>query len=73
MKIKKGDQVDFKNDVEGNGEVVAINNGFMFTDYTIAVTEPGSNNAEPTHPMANFNYKYKCMTVTVDEDHIWKS
>lgn len=67
--IKLHDRIQFKSDIEGEGEVVEINESrYSPPTYIVAVTDPGSGNAEQVHPHARFNYKYNCMTVTV-----WKA
>jgi hypothetical protein len=69
---KIGEQVGFKNDTEGHGTIVEIDDdGYSEATYIIAVTKPGSRNSEPTHIMARYNNKHECMTVLAYEDKVW--
>lgn len=66
--MKVGDRVHFKIDVEGRGEIVEIDrNG----TYTIAITRPGSRNAEPTHPAERYSYEHDCLVVYAEEYEIF--
>lgn len=56
--FKVGDQVDFKVDIEGHGEVVHVEarrDRFMgFTRRTYYIAQPSQPNGYPWHPAARF-------------------
>lgn len=65
MSIKIGDEVFFKNDVEGTGYVVEIitrRNGRKI--YKIANKR---RDCSPWHIMAQFDHEHMCSVVTCDE------
>lgn len=72
--FKVGDEVWFKNDVEGRGVVAEVTqrrswSGEIVREYMVkSKSEP---NGYPFHRMARFDYELGCMVVDVDDDHIW--
>jgi hypothetical protein len=67
MNIEIGDEVWFKNDVEGQGIVLDI-----IRDTFVIGQAGGENSTYPWHRMAQFDYDRNRMVVWVDSDHVWK-
>jgi hypothetical protein len=70
--IKVGDKVWFKNDIEGIGVVVEVQEerGWSGTHRTYVIAN-GSQDCSPWHPMAQMDWKHRCTVVYCDEDHTW--